>query len=52
MNLALSVTKKQMLILAFIFLVLLVTALFVIHTAMPNLWHTIADSPDVMSGWH
>jgi hypothetical protein len=52
MNLALRMTKRQMLLLALIFVTLVVTALLVIHTASPGLWHTIVDTPDIISGWH
>jgi uncharacterized membrane protein YqhA len=46
MNLTLRMTKRQMLILAIIFVALLATTLLVIHTAMPSLWHVIADGSD------
>lgn len=48
MNLALSLTKRQMLLLALIFVAFLVTVLFVIHTTMPGLWHTIVYTPNVI----
>ena len=47
MNLALRMTKRQMLMLAIIFVALLVTTLIVIYAAMPGLWHVITFSPDV-----
>lgn len=52
MNLALHVTKRQMLLLAIILVFLFATALIVIHTTLPGLWHTIAVSPDILNGRH
>ena len=52
MNLALRMSKLQMLLLALIFVALLVTMFLVIHATMPAVWHTIVNSPDVMNGWH
>lgn len=48
MNLALRMTKQQMLLLAIIFVVLLATALLVIHTSMPEFWHVISLGPNVI----
>ena len=52
MNLALRMTERQMLLLALIFVAFLITVLFVIHTAMPGLWHVITLSPDIISRQH
>jgi hypothetical protein len=50
MNLATYVSKRQLLLLVLIIVSLLVTTLFVIHAAMPGLWHVISDTPDVIIG--
>ena len=49
MNMALHITKRQMVLLALLLVVLLATTLLVIHTTMPVLWHVITLSPRVLN---
>lgn len=49
MNLALHMSKRQLLFLVLLFIALIVTALFVIHSTTPSLWHSITDLPDIMN---
>ena len=55
MGTALRMNKKQILFLLIVLLsllALLVTTLIVLHTATPNLFHTLADTPDVIGHHH
>lgn len=56
MNLVFRLSRMQLLLIVLVILSLLVTTLFVIHAAMPGVWHTItfrlAASPNIISGWH
>ncbi|HVB74269.1 MAG TPA: hypothetical protein VNE38_12000 [Ktedonobacteraceae bacterium] len=52
MNLATRLSRTQLLLIVLVIVSLLVATFFVIHAAMPGLWHTIVYTPDVLSGWH
>ncbi len=52
MNPGLRITKAQVLFLVLFIISLLVATLFIIHAAMPSLWHTIAYSPFIMNSQH
>jgi hypothetical protein len=52
MYLALRMSKQQLLLLALVIVTLLAISLFIIHTAVPSVWHTLADDPGVLNGWH
>jgi hypothetical protein len=56
MNLVSRLSRTQLLLIVLLIVSLLVATLFVIHTAMPGVWHTITlrlvDGPNVISGWH
>jgi len=50
MNLAL--TKRHLLLLVFLIVSLLIMGLFVIHSAVPGLWHSVSVTPNVPIWWH
>ncbi|HVB76184.1 MAG TPA: hypothetical protein VNE38_21770 [Ktedonobacteraceae bacterium] len=54
MKLAFRMSKAQLVLFILIILSLLVTAMFVVHASMPELWHATvrAVTPDILSGWH
>jgi len=52
MNLVSRLSRTQLLLIVLVIVSLLVATFFVIHAAMPGLWRTIADTPDVIIGWH
>ena len=52
MNLVSRLSRTQLLLIVLVIVSLLVATFFVIHAAMPGLWRTIADTPDVLIGWH
>ena len=52
MGIALRLSKKQLLLLVLVILTLIVTALIVVHTVVPSLFHAIAFRPDVIIGRH
>ncbi len=56
MNLVSRLSRTQLLLIVLLIVSLLVATIFVIHSAMPGVWHIITyrlvDSPNVLSGWH
>ena len=56
MNSVSRLSRTQLLFIVLLIVSLFVATLFVIHSAMPSVWHTITlrlvVSPDVLSGWH
>jgi hypothetical protein len=56
MNLVSRLSRTQLLLIVLLIVFLLVATLFVIHAAVPGVWHTIthrlSDVPNVISGWH
>lgn len=52
MNLVSRLSRTQLLLIVLVIVSLLVATFFVIHAAMPGLWHTISDTPDIINGWH
>jgi hypothetical protein len=50
------ISSTQLLLIVLLIVSLLVATLFVIHAAMPGVWHTISArlviSPDYLNGWH
>jgi hypothetical protein len=52
MGIALRLSKQRLLLLVLLILTLIVTALIVVHTAVPNLWHAIVYVPDIINHWH
>jgi hypothetical protein len=56
MNPVSRLSRTQLLFIVLLIVSLLVATLFVIHTAMPGVWHTITlrlvDTPNVLNGWH
>ncbi len=52
MNLVSRLSRTQLLLIVLVIVSLLVATFFVIHAAMPGLWRTIADTPNVIIGWH
>ncbi len=55
MNLVSRLSRTQILFIVLLIVSLLVATFFVIHTAMPGVWHTISlrlvDSPNVLNRW-
>jgi hypothetical protein len=55
MNLVSRISRAQLLLIVLLIVSLLVATLFVIHAAMPGVWHTISsrlvDGPNVII-WH
>lgn len=51
MGLALRMSRKQLLLLVLVLLCLFVTALLVVHAALPHLWQGLTDLPNVISRW-
>ena len=51
MNLVSRLSRTQLLLIVLVIVSLLVATFFVIHAAMPSLWHTISDT-DILNGWH
>lgn len=53
MNLAIRMSKAQLVLFVLIVISLIVTALFVIHAAMPGVWHATVDgiTPNIQY-WH
>ena len=49
MGTGLRLNKKQMLLFLLVLLSLLVTTVIVLHAVTPNLFHSIAYTPDVIS---
>lgn len=56
MNVVSRLSRTQLLLIVLLIVSLLVATLFVIHSAMPGVWHTITlrlvDDPNILSGWH
>lgn len=56
MNMVSRLSRTQLLLIVLLIVSLLVATLFVIHTSMPGVWHTISsrivDGPNVINGWH
>ena len=56
MNSVSRLSRTQLLFIVLLIVSLLVATLFVIHSAMPGVWHTITyrlvNSPNVLNGWH
>lgn len=56
MNLVSRLSRTQLLLIVLLIVSLLITTLFVIHAAVPGVWHTIThrlgDVPDILNGWH
>lgn len=51
MNLALHMTKKQLVLLTLLIIALIATSLIVVHAAVPGLWRTVVDTPSILN-WH
>ena len=51
MNLAIRMSKAQLVLFFLIIVSLLIMALFVAHAAMPGLWHEVATTPNIIY-WH
>ena len=51
MNLVSRLSRTQLLLIVLVIVSLLVATFFVIHAALPGLWHTVSDT-GVQSGWH
>jgi hypothetical protein len=49
MYLALRMSKQQLLLLALVIVTLLAISLFIIHAAVPSVWHTLADGSDILN---
>lgn len=47
MNLALHMTKKQLVLLTLLIIALIATSLIVVHAAVPGLWRTVVDTPAI-----
>ena len=49
-------SRSRLLLIVLLIVSLLVATLFVIHTAMPGVWHTVSsrivDGPNIINGWH
>jgi hypothetical protein len=56
MNLDSRLSRTQLLLIVLLIASLLITTLFLIHAAVPGVWHTIThrlgDVPNIISGWH
>ena len=56
MNLVSRLSRTQLLLIVLLIASLLITTLFLIHAAVPGVWHTITlrlvDTPNVLNGWH
>ena len=55
MNLVSRISRTQLLLIVLLIVSLLVATIFVIHAAMPGVWHTVTlrlgDGPNIMN-WH
>ena len=55
MNMVSRLSRTQLLLIVLLIVSLLVATLFVVHAAMPGVWHTvtyrIVDGPNIMN-WH
>ena len=49
MNLALRMTKKQLVLLTLLIIALIATTLIVVQAAVPGLWHTVVDTPNILN---
>ena len=51
MNLVSRLSRTQVLMIVLLIVSLLAATLFIIHAAMPGVWHTVAISPNILY-WH
>jgi len=56
MNPVSRISRTQILLIVLLIVSLLVATLFVIHSAMPGVWHTVTlrlvDGPSILNGHH
>ena len=55
MNLVSRLSRTQLLLIVLLIVSLLVATIFVIHAAVPGVWHTITHrlvDTNVLNGWH
>lgn len=56
MNSVSRLSRTQLLFIVLLIVSLLVATVFVIHAAMPGVWHTVTlrltDGPSILNGWH